>query len=165
VTPAVEPAKKRNRTYVSLSFSVPPELEKPMNDRAADKGYRSRSQYICDLVEDDLQRTDHLPDQKSKRKLPRIVRGTKVDRGGRSPTFTVSPGSTAEINVGHSGESSTLKCKCGRVISEKEIRQEVGRLMALRRPNKATLTPEQAREYGRIGALKRWAKAREGKQQ
>jgi hypothetical protein len=53
-----------------------------------------------------------------------------------------------------------LKCKkCGAVISEKAMRQEIGRLIAQRRPNKATLTPEQAREFGRIGAQKRWAKS------
>jgi hypothetical protein len=55
---------------------------------------------------------------------------------------------------------SMLKCKkCGAIISEKEMRRELARLMVARRPNKATLTPEQAREYGRIGALKRWAKS------
>jgi hypothetical protein len=54
-----------------------------------------------------------------------------------------------------------LKCECGRVISEKAMRQEIGRLMAERRPKKATLTPEQAREYGRKGALKRWGKTDE----
>jgi hypothetical protein len=53
-----------------------------------------------------------------------------------------------------------LRCKkCGAVISEKEMRQELARLMVARRPSKATLTPEQAREYGRIGAQKRWAKS------
>jgi hypothetical protein len=54
-----------------------------------------------------------------------------------------------------------LKChKCGATISEREMRKEIGRLMNKRRPpHKATLTPEQAREYGRLGAQKRWAKA------
>ncbi len=53
-----------------------------------------------------------------------------------------------------------LKCeKCGAVISEKVIRQEIARLMVQRRPNRSTLTPEQAREYGRIGAQKRWSKS------
>jgi len=53
-----------------------------------------------------------------------------------------------------------LKCKkCGAVISEKEMRQEIGRLMAQRRAHVGTLTPEQAREFGRRGAQKRWAKS------
>jgi Arc/MetJ-type ribon-helix-helix transcriptional regulator len=70
--------KKPNRTYVSLSFSVPPELEAPMNQRAADAGFRSRSEYICKLVEDDLRKAGVLKAQPpGKRKLPRIVRGRK----------------------------------------------------------------------------------------
>jgi hypothetical protein len=53
-----------------------------------------------------------------------------------------------------------LKCKkCGATISEKEMRQEIGRLMAQRRAHVGTLTPEQAREFGRRGAQKRWAKS------
>ena len=55
-----------------------------------------------------------------------------------------------------------LKCKkCGAVISEREMRKEMARLMIERRPHKGTLTPEQAREFGRAGALKRWGKSSE----
>ena len=42
-----------NRTYVSLSFSVPAELEDPMNQAAVNRGM-NRSQYIVWLVERDL---------------------------------------------------------------------------------------------------------------
>ena len=53
-----------------------------------------------------------------------------------------------------------LKCpKCGTTISERAIRKEIARLMNERRPHKGTLTPEQAREFGRLGALKRWEKS------
>ena len=55
--------KKPNRTYASLSFNVPPELEGPMNQRAADAGFRSRSEYICKLVEDDLRKAGALKAQ------------------------------------------------------------------------------------------------------
>ena len=73
--------KKSNRTYASLSFSVPPELEGTMNQRAADAGFRSRSEYICKLVEDDLRKAGVLKVQPpGKRKLPRIVRGRKSSK-------------------------------------------------------------------------------------
>jgi hypothetical protein len=73
--------KKWNRTYASLSFSVPPELEGPMNQRAADAGFRSRSEYICKLVEDDLRKVGVLKAvPPGKRKLPRIVRGRKSSK-------------------------------------------------------------------------------------
>jgi hypothetical protein len=55
-----------------------------------------------------------------------------------------------------------LKCpKCGATISERAMRKEIARLMNERRAHKGTLTPEQAREFGRAGALKRWAKSSE----
>jgi hypothetical protein len=55
-----------------------------------------------------------------------------------------------------------LKCKhCGRVVPEKAMRHEIAMLMVERRTNKRTLTPEQAREFGRMGALKRWGKPKE----
>jgi hypothetical protein len=51
-----------------------------MNDRAASLGYRSRSEYLCVLVEKDLAKAGLLvkvpADQK---KLPRIGTGTKQD--------------------------------------------------------------------------------------
>jgi hypothetical protein len=73
-TPVAESAKKSNRTYPSLSFSVSPDLEKPINDRAAARGCRSRSEYLCNLVKEDLQKAGQGTDQISKGKLPRIVR-------------------------------------------------------------------------------------------
>jgi hypothetical protein len=50
-----------------------------------------------------------------------------------------------------------LKCpKCGHPISELAMRRELARLMNLRKPAGNGLSPEQAREFGRKGALKRW---------
>lgn len=43
------------RNFVSLSFTVPPELEEEMNARALDLGL-NRSQYICQIVADDINR-------------------------------------------------------------------------------------------------------------
>jgi hypothetical protein len=73
--------KKPSCTYASLSFSIPPELEGPMNQRDADAGFRSRSEYICKLVEDDLRKAGVLKAQPpGKGKLPRIVRGRKSSK-------------------------------------------------------------------------------------
>jgi len=48
-------AKKpvKGRTYVSLSFSIPPEGEEPINQAAAELGM-SRSQYLWNLAQKDL---------------------------------------------------------------------------------------------------------------
>jgi hypothetical protein len=74
-------AKKWNRTYLSLSFSAPPDLEGPMNARAAAKGYHSRSEYLCDLVEEDLRKAGLLKvPVGSKTKLTRVGAGS---RGGQ----------------------------------------------------------------------------------
>jgi len=76
-----ESAKKWNRTYLSLSFSAPPGLEGPMNARAAAKGFRSRSEYLCKLVEDDLRKAGLLTEPAgSKTKLTRVGAGS---RGGQ----------------------------------------------------------------------------------
>ena len=75
---AKESAKKWNRTYLSLSFSAPPDLEGPMNDRAAAKGYRSRSEYLCDLVEEDLRKAGLLKEPVGKKmKLTRTGVGRR----------------------------------------------------------------------------------------
>ena len=42
------------RTYVSLSFSCPPELEDAINRRTVDLGFHSRSDYLRRLFERDL---------------------------------------------------------------------------------------------------------------
>jgi hypothetical protein len=85
-----ESAKKWNRTYLSLSFSAPPELEKPMNDRAAAKGFRSRSEYLCTLVEDDLRKAGLLKEPVgSKTKLTRVGAGSRGGQGGRVQTDDV----------------------------------------------------------------------------
>jgi hypothetical protein len=77
-------AKKWNRTYLSLSFSAPPDLEGPMNDRAAAKGYRSRSEYLCALVEEDLRKAGLLKEPiGSKVKLSRVGAGSRGGQGGK----------------------------------------------------------------------------------
>jgi hypothetical protein len=76
----IDKQKKWNRTYASLSFSVPPGLEGPMNQRAADAGFRSRSEYICKLVEDDLRKAGVSIKAEGKKKLPRIARGRKSSK-------------------------------------------------------------------------------------
>jgi hypothetical protein len=79
---AKESAKKWNRTYLSLSFSAPPDLEGPMNNRAAAKGYRSRSEYLCDLVEDDLRKAGLLKGQVDRPKLARVGSGSRSSKSG-----------------------------------------------------------------------------------
>jgi hypothetical protein len=80
-------AKKWNRTYLSLSFSAPPDLEKPMNDRAAAKGFRSRSEYLCKLVEDDLRKAGLLKEPaSSKTRLTRVGAGSRGGQGGKIQT-------------------------------------------------------------------------------
>jgi hypothetical protein len=79
ISAPAESAKKWNRTYLSLSFSAPPDLEKPMNDRAAAKGFRSRSEYLCQLVEDDLRKAGLLKEPAASK-----VRLSRVGSGSRS---------------------------------------------------------------------------------
>lgn len=60
----------KNRTYVSLSFSVPSELQDPMDRGAAARGM-NRSQYIVWLVERDLYMQNVNPESyKGPRKYP-----------------------------------------------------------------------------------------------
>jgi uncharacterized Zn finger protein len=52
-----------------------------------------------------------------------------------------------------------LRCpNCGHVIPEKTMREEMARLMIKRRP-RTKLDPKKAREMGKLGASKRWAKS------
>jgi len=51
--------KVKGRTYVSLSFSIPPEGEEPINQRAAELGM-SRSQYLWTLAQKDLYASNML---------------------------------------------------------------------------------------------------------
>jgi hypothetical protein len=46
--------KDSTRTYVSLSFSCPPEMEQAINRRTVDLGFHSRSDYLRKLFERDL---------------------------------------------------------------------------------------------------------------
>jgi len=61
--------KVSGRVYIALSFSVPPELEAPMNQRAAELGM-SRSQYLCRLVQTDLHAANLLDPLKLKPAAP-----------------------------------------------------------------------------------------------
>src|ERR1700746_1684026 len=46
--------KPSNRTYSSLSFSCPPEMEQAINRRCVELGLHSRSDYLRRLFERDL---------------------------------------------------------------------------------------------------------------
>jgi hypothetical protein len=60
------------KTHVSLSFTAPLELEEPMNQAAARKGY-NRSQYICWLVMEDIRAQErHPPQGDGKTLLPKV---------------------------------------------------------------------------------------------
>jgi transcriptional regulator with XRE-family HTH domain len=50
--------------YAIMSFTLPPELEDPMNAAAASRGM-NRSQYVCWLVERDLRAHPEPPKQKA----------------------------------------------------------------------------------------------------
>jgi hypothetical protein len=71
-------AKKpvKGRTYVSLSFSIPPEGEEPINQRAAQLGL-SRSQYIWNLAQRDLYMSNLLPVAAKARDVPPRIRRNK----------------------------------------------------------------------------------------
>jgi hypothetical protein len=57
----------QQKKFVSLSFTVPLELEQPMNEEAARRGM-NRSQYICWLVQQDI----YLQQRNSETLLPKI---------------------------------------------------------------------------------------------
>jgi hypothetical protein len=49
-----------------------------MNDRAVSKGYRSRSEYLCDLVEEDLRKAGLLKEPVGRKiKLSRVGAGSR----------------------------------------------------------------------------------------
>ena len=55
-----------------------------MNDRAAKQGFRSRSEYLCKLVEDDLRKAGLLKEPVgSKTKLTRVGAGSRGGQGGK----------------------------------------------------------------------------------
>ena len=69
--------KPQENAYVGLSFSIPREMETPMNYAAAARGM-NRSQYIAWLVQQDIyfQRAQPLPNSGTLPKIPpRIRRG------------------------------------------------------------------------------------------
>lgn len=69
--------KDQGRTYVSLSFSCPPEMEQAINRQAA-KLRMSRSEYLRRLFERDLYHAGMLdPAQVTEELPPRIKRGRK----------------------------------------------------------------------------------------
>jgi len=75
--------KVKGRTYVSLSFSIPPEGEEPINQRAAELGM-SRSQYLWRLAQADLQARNFLkPAALNLNAPPRIKRKKMSSNGSR----------------------------------------------------------------------------------
>lgn len=86
--------KKSNRTYVPLSFSIPPELEGPMNAAAADSRFTSRSEYLAELVRADLVRRGLVDANAVPRLAPVRVRRRSAPKkkpgGGAPPAATAS---------------------------------------------------------------------------
>jgi len=64
------------RTYVSLSFSIPPHGEEPINQAAAELGM-SRSQYIWNLCQKDLYMRNLLPPAAKLPDIPPRIRRNK----------------------------------------------------------------------------------------
>jgi hypothetical protein len=68
----------QNKSFVSLSFTAPLELEGPMNEAAARRGM-NRSQYICWLVQQDLYLAQReIPESLLPKIPPRIRRSPKT---------------------------------------------------------------------------------------
>jgi hypothetical protein len=84
-TMSEQPTKRKyhdskNRTYLSISFSAPIELEQQINEAAAQKGM-NRSQYIVWLIERDIYMSSGVkrefgfaPHQPTRKVPPRIRR-------------------------------------------------------------------------------------------
>jgi hypothetical protein len=70
--------KSASRTYVSLSFSCPPEMEVAINRRTVELGLHSRSDYLRRLFERDLASVAlYDPAALNREAPPRIKRGRK----------------------------------------------------------------------------------------
>ena len=70
--------KPAGRTYLSLSFSCPPEMELAINRRCVELGLHSRSDYLRRLFERDLAAAQlYDPLTLSRDAPPRIRRGRK----------------------------------------------------------------------------------------
>ena len=68
--------RKNGRTYVSLSFSCPPEMEAAINRRCVELGLDSRSDYLRRLFERDLMAVGlYDPRDIGRQAPPRIRRG------------------------------------------------------------------------------------------
>jgi hypothetical protein len=68
--------KDSTRTYVSLSFSCPPEMEQAINRRTVELGFHSRSDYLRRLFERDVVAAGlYDPENLSRDAPPRIRRG------------------------------------------------------------------------------------------
>jgi hypothetical protein len=65
------------RTYVSLSFSCPPAMERAINRRAAELGLHSRSDYLRKLFEQDLANAGLYNKFSVAKAPPRITRGRR----------------------------------------------------------------------------------------
>jgi hypothetical protein len=73
--------KPASRTYVSLSFSCPPEMEIAINRRTVELGLHSRSDYLRRLFERDLAAAQlYNPLTLNREAPPRIKRGRKAKR-------------------------------------------------------------------------------------
>jgi hypothetical protein len=70
--------KIAGRTYSSLSFSCPPEMEHAINRRTVELGFHSRSDYLRRLFERDLAAAGlYDPKNLGGQAPPRIKRGRK----------------------------------------------------------------------------------------
>ena len=68
--------KPASRTYVSLSFSCPPEMEVAINRRTVELGLHSRSDYLRRLFERDIIAAGlYSPQSPVRQAPPRIKRG------------------------------------------------------------------------------------------
>jgi hypothetical protein len=73
--------KPANRTYVSLSFSCPAEMEIAINRRCVELGLHSRSDYLRRLFERDLAAAQlYDPASLGRDAPPRIKRGRKATK-------------------------------------------------------------------------------------
>lgn len=66
-----------DRTYVSLSFSCPPQMERLINQRTVELGFHSRSDYLRTLFERDLTLAGLTTQAVRPTAPPRIRRGRK----------------------------------------------------------------------------------------
>ena len=123
------PAK--GKKFVSLSFTAPLELEDPMNAQAASRGM-NRSQYLCWLVQQDID----TQQRNSETLLPKIP--PRIRRLGKDPAWK----KIAEPEWGRA-EDIFAQFKIGRTALERLARE--GRIKSVEIKVKPT-----SRRYTRI---------------